>query len=835
MPTIYLPKIQKAKDKMPDQIMRLLQNLKITAFLLDTGTQDDGGLADGNIELSDVIEVIETDPDFKESKEPTQHPTMFNGGGEIPVPQQTAIQSGQLSSMSAKKQARIRIVEQPASKALRFRYECEGRSAGSIPGSRSTPENKSYPTIRVEGYQGRAVVVVSCVTRDQPYRPHPHNLVGREGCKRGVCTLEIPTDTMTVHFSNLGIQCVKKKDIEHALRVREEIRVDPFRTGFSHRNQPTSIDLNVVRLCFQVFLEGDTPGKFSVTVPPVVSDPIYDKKAMSDLTIIKLSDCSSYVDGGRKDIILLCEKVAKEDIQVRFFEENGDWEAFADFQPSQVHKQHAIWFRTPRYKTLDVTDPVDVFIQLRRPSDGATSEALPFKLWPGRSSYWPYRRTLTKKGNYDLFDSILANDAKLVTKRQLSAASEKDIGWKESVLPAEPIIIATNDTHINNQVILIDKSLDQNANDIEIIQDESITWIPTVEANNNQITSDEMDYSELKLNKEDSILTDTSAKVEEKSFNELINQVAELDEIYSDTQARLLSQPLTDFEKPALTDLTYNESFDDAKTYSSLQLAFKNPVDIEIRPTYPPKPKSPNTLLANKRENDAEKLPPLPPKRTKKLETFIGSTNSLPRSDKPDLHKSNSSIRTITVSRNNSFNLQRPKSQSELSPPDKHLPPTPNYSTLPNPKKRGFFSKLFRRGNKTQSANPSREASLSPSTKTLTSTKSLQVNSFLGKSSGNISTHSSNSIRIPLKDSPPSSNLNLTDSNGNNKDTRDISADDIDMNLDLTEAEHYALYTAIAPHATQSEFDEMSCYYAPVEGGKLLTNAEVLARLASKT
>ena len=31
-------------------------------------------------------------------------------------------------------------------------------------------------------------------------------------------------------FSNLGIQCVKKRDIEEALRVREEIRVDPFRS-----------------------------------------------------------------------------------------------------------------------------------------------------------------------------------------------------------------------------------------------------------------------------------------------------------------------------------------------------------------------------------------------------------------------------------------------------------------------------------------------------------------------------------------------------------------------------------------------------------------------------
>lgn len=113
---------------------------------------------------------------------------------------------------------------------------------------------------------------------------------------------------MTVIFSNLGIQCVKKKDIEAALRAREEIRVDPFRTGFSHRNQPTSIDLNAVRLCFQVFLEGER-GKFTVPLQPVVSDIIYDKKAMCDLVIVKLSDCVCPVDGGRKDIILLCEKV----------------------------------------------------------------------------------------------------------------------------------------------------------------------------------------------------------------------------------------------------------------------------------------------------------------------------------------------------------------------------------------------------------------------------------------------------------------------------------------------------------------------------------------------
>lgn len=62
------------------------------------------------------------------------------------------------------------------------------------------------------------------------YSPHPHNLVGKEGCKKGVCTLEISSETMRAVFSNLGIQCVKKKDIEAALKAREEIRVDPFKS-----------------------------------------------------------------------------------------------------------------------------------------------------------------------------------------------------------------------------------------------------------------------------------------------------------------------------------------------------------------------------------------------------------------------------------------------------------------------------------------------------------------------------------------------------------------------------------------------------------------------------
>ena len=55
-----------------------------------------------------------------------------------------------------------------------------------------------------------------------------------------------------LYCTNLGIQCVRKKDIAEALKLRQEIRVDPYRQGFGHVESPNSIDLNAVKLCFQV-------------------------------------------------------------------------------------------------------------------------------------------------------------------------------------------------------------------------------------------------------------------------------------------------------------------------------------------------------------------------------------------------------------------------------------------------------------------------------------------------------------------------------------------------------------------------------------------------------
>jgi hypothetical protein len=63
-----------------------------------------------------------------------------------------------------------RIVEQPAKCGVRFRYECEGRISGAIPGQNSTTLRPTFPTIKLFNYSGRAKVVVSCVTKSRSRR-----------------------------------------------------------------------------------------------------------------------------------------------------------------------------------------------------------------------------------------------------------------------------------------------------------------------------------------------------------------------------------------------------------------------------------------------------------------------------------------------------------------------------------------------------------------------------------------------------------------------------------------------------------------------------------------
>ncbi|KAM9836896.1 transcription factor p65 [Aulostomus maculatus] len=270
----------------------------------------------------------------------------------------------------------IEIIEQPKQRGMRFRYRCEGRSAGSIPGEKSNDTTKTHPAIKVHNYNGPLRVRISLVTKNPPYKPHPHELVGKD-CNYGY--YEADLQERRIHsFQNLGIQCVKKKDVNEAITCRLQTNNNPFNIPEA-KVWEEEFDLNSVRLCFQASITLPTGELFPLE--PVVSQPIFDNRApnTAELKICRVNRNSGSCKGG-DEIFLLCDKVQKEDIEVRFFQDS--WEGKGTFSQADVHRQVAIVFRTPPYRDTNLTEPIKVKMQLRRPSDREVSEPMDFQYLP---------------------------------------------------------------------------------------------------------------------------------------------------------------------------------------------------------------------------------------------------------------------------------------------------------------------------------------------------------------------------------------------------------------------------------------------------------------------
>ncbi|XP_044902367.1 transcription factor RelB isoform X8 [Felis catus] len=271
------------------------------------------------------------------------------------------------------------ITEQPKQRGMRFRYECEGRSAGSILGESSTEASKTLPAIELRDCGGlREVEVTAClVWKDWPHRVHPHSLVGKD-CTDGVCRVRLRPHVSPRHsFNNLGIQCVRKKEIEAAIERKIQLGIDPYNAGSLKNHQ--EVDMNVVRICFQASYR-DQQGQMR-RMDPVLSEPVYDKKSTntSELRICRINKESGPCTGG-EELYLLCDKVQKEDISVVF--SRASWEGRADFSQADVHRQIAIVFKTPPYEDLEIVEPVTVNVFLQRLTDGVCSEPLPFTYLP---------------------------------------------------------------------------------------------------------------------------------------------------------------------------------------------------------------------------------------------------------------------------------------------------------------------------------------------------------------------------------------------------------------------------------------------------------------------
>ncbi|KAM5138693.1 transcription factor p65 isoform 2-T2 [Mantella aurantiaca] len=274
----------------------------------------------------------------------------------------------------------VEIIEQPKQRGMRFRYKCEGRSAGSIPGERSTDITKTHPTIKINNYQGPARIRISLVTKDAPHKPHPHELVGKD-CKDGYYEADLSTDRNIHSFQNLGIQCVKKREVEEAIAQRIRTNNNPFNVPVE--DLKSDFDLNTVCLCFQVYMRDLAGGQIPLQF--VVSHPIYDNRApnTAELKICRVNKNSGTCLGG-DEIFLLCDKVQK-DIEVVFA--LGNWEARGSFSQADVHRQVAIVFKTPPYHDPGIHQPVKVQMQLRRPSDKEVSEPMEFQYLPDEGDF----------------------------------------------------------------------------------------------------------------------------------------------------------------------------------------------------------------------------------------------------------------------------------------------------------------------------------------------------------------------------------------------------------------------------------------------------------------
>uniref|UniRef100_A0A663LUP0 Nuclear factor kappa B subunit 2 n=1 Tax=Athene cunicularia TaxID=194338 RepID=A0A663LUP0_ATHCN len=285
------------------------------------------------------------------------------------------------------------IIEQPKQRGFRFRYGCEGPSHGGLPGASSEKGRKTYPTVKICNYTGMARIEVDLVTHSDPPRVHAHSLVGKQCNEAGNCVAIVGPKDMTAQFSNLGVLHVTKKNMMEIMKekLKQQKMLSPPALADAELREieleakelKKVMDLSIVRLRFTAYLR-DSSGNFTLALQPVISDPIHDSKSpgASNLKISRMDKTAGSVRGG-DEVYLLCDKVQKDDIEVRFYEddENG-WQAFGDFSPTDVHKQYAIVFRTPPYHKPKIDRPVTVFLQLKRKRGGDVSDSKQFTYYP---------------------------------------------------------------------------------------------------------------------------------------------------------------------------------------------------------------------------------------------------------------------------------------------------------------------------------------------------------------------------------------------------------------------------------------------------------------------
>ncbi|XP_058466428.1 nuclear factor NF-kappa-B p110 subunit [Malaya genurostris] len=294
------------------------------------------------------------------------------------------------------------ILEQPVDK-FRFRYQSEMHGThGSLMGVHTEKSKKTFPSVELRGFQGEAKIRCSLYQVDPAKRAaHSHHLV----IKSGEIDLNDPHDIdvnaetgYVAMFQGMGIIHTAKRYISDELHKKiKKQRVVEMNRELTLREEhqleketaemAKTMNLNQVCLCFQAFQVDPSSGQWSQLCEPVYSNAINNMKSAltGELKICRLSSTVGSVDGG-EEVFMFVEKVCKNNIKIRFYEldefDQEIWQGWGSFSEADVHHQYAIAFKTPAYHNKDITEPVEVFMQLFRPRDKCQSEPVPFKFKP---------------------------------------------------------------------------------------------------------------------------------------------------------------------------------------------------------------------------------------------------------------------------------------------------------------------------------------------------------------------------------------------------------------------------------------------------------------------
>ena len=278
---------------------------------------------------------------------------------------------------------RLCISIQPQPRGHRFRYLTEKLEHGHLLGDREGM--KAYPTISIQNCPPSACIYIHvslCV--EESDQVHMHNLHGKnvfngqylvklqagiDGCL--TCPLEGISICRTKKSSKHEMLCcklaqkvlLKENGIDHymelmkgCVELNSEFKVSWFENNFPNMNSLLGeagcicAANNAVRLNCQVFVFIDEK-QYKYIHLQDISRTVFNKQcaACATLMIREISHVSGSTNGEK--VILLCDIVEKDDIEIAFFTLNDHFIGMGNFSQLNVWHQHSIVFTTPPCKS----------------------------------------------------------------------------------------------------------------------------------------------------------------------------------------------------------------------------------------------------------------------------------------------------------------------------------------------------------------------------------------------------------------------------------------------------------------------------------------------------